>query len=323
MSESPPVYALLHVAAGPRLGYGHLRRAIVLAQALGRPVALHLRGAAEPPAGWLTTAGGPARSLAALQPRVLVVDDPHAGYACRWVEAARRLGVPSVSLHDVGLAAVPSDLAIDGSLATRRWWPARRVLTGARYAVIAAGPDGGRRAARSRAVTVAISLGGGQHAASIGLIVHAIRRAVPDARLLVAAGLHGRVVQDLPAGVHAMTLAHGLGPLLRQADIAVLGGGVSLYEAAAAGVPAVAAPVVSAQDVTVRAFARAGLAASAGPFTPDLQERARRVAYRVRELANNPLARGAMRRRGPGVVDGRGARRVARAIVSLVEARDA
>jgi len=74
--------------------------------------------------------------------------------------------------------------------------------------------------------------------------------------------------------------------------VAVVGGGVSLYEAAALGVPAVGVPVVPAQTPTVRAFARRG-AAVAVPFKAS----GHRAASEVVALLDDPHRRAAMARR--------------------------
>jgi spore coat polysaccharide biosynthesis predicted glycosyltransferase SpsG len=103
-------------------------------------------------------------------------------------------------------------------------------------------------------------------------------------------------------------------PALSQATVAILGGGLTLYEAAALGVPAVAVSVVAAQRAAVRAFADAGAALDAGPLGPTAT--AGIVRGVVRLLADRG-ARLEMSRRGPAIVDGRGAVRAAWALGRL------
>ena len=78
-----------------------------------------------------TRPGRPAASASTCCPRratpsctpdlaLLVIDDPSRAAATPWLRAARRAGVPVVSLHDVGIAPLASDLAVDGSLGARR-----------------------------------------------------------------------------------------------------------------------------------------------------------------------------------------------------------
>jgi spore coat polysaccharide biosynthesis predicted glycosyltransferase SpsG len=318
-------YALFRVAAGPRLGFGHLRRATVLAGTLGATCALSVRGAAAVRGHWRPAPSQAVTALRSLQPRLLVIDDPHEGRARPWLRAARELGIPCASLHDIGLAPLASDLAVDGSLGTRRTsWPARAVLQGPAFAVIGLGAIRRASAVRtSHRLRVVVSLGGGRHPRHVVAITRALRMALPDATLVVPAGLHGEAVRQAGVtGLHLVDAPDGLGPVLAGADLAVLGGGVSLYEAAALGIPTVTVPVVPAQEPTVRAFVRRGLAVTV-PRPRDVVHLGQLVARRVRLLAQDAQALRRMRARGPAIIDGRGAERVAQAFRQLVEARHA
>ena len=113
---SRPVRALFRVAAGPRIGFGHLVRARVLSRALGidRPV-VSLRGRHAPRKSALTLrmhpiAGPAADVMARLRPEILVIDDPSAAAARVWCETARRAGIPVASVHDLGTAFCGADL---------------------------------------------------------------------------------------------------------------------------------------------------------------------------------------------------------------------
>ena len=106
---------------------------------------------------------------------------------------------------------------------------------------------------------------------------------------------------------------------LRSATVAVVAGGTTLYEACALGTPAVAVPVVPAQGTTVRRFVRAGLAvASPGARLPVGSDRwGRAAAAAALDLLTDAPRRAALAARGPRVVDGAGARRVADALRRL------
>ncbi len=99
-----------------------------------------------------------------------------------------------------------------------------------------------------------ISLGGGRRAQRAAAIARAIAHVEPDAKIQVAGGF----VSDRPGPRDARFTwidgPKGLGRELSRADVAVLGGGVSLYEACALGVPAVAVPVVRAEVPTIAAL---------------------------------------------------------------------
>jgi len=80
--------------------------------------------------------------------------------------------------------------------------------------------------------------------------------------------------------------------------------------------------LVAAQRPTVRAFVRHGLAVTV-PSTHDPVELGQLVARRARRLSADAAQRQQMRTRGPALIDGRGAARVARAFKRLAEARHA
>jgi hypothetical protein len=104
----------------------------------------------------------------------------------------------------------------------------------------------------------------------------------------------------------------GLAAELSACDVAVVGGGVSLYEACARGVAAVAVPVVGPQRPTVRGFvARHAARGTWGAFDAD------GVAREVVHLLRRPDVRVRLAARGRQLVDGRGAIRVADAVRQL------
>ena len=120
--------------------------------------------------------------------------------------------------------------------------------------------------------------------------------------------------------VRHVTAPTGLAPWLARVDVAIVGGGVSLYEAVAAGVPTVAIPVVAAQRPTIRGFAARRLAVDAGGPGASRRLVARRVVQRFARLVRDVELRRTMHVEGPRAVDGRGAQRVSRVIVALTEA---
>jgi UDP:flavonoid glycosyltransferase YjiC (YdhE family) len=259
------------------------------------------------------------QTLDAVRPAVLIVDDPHAGHCRPWVSAAQRRRVPVVSLHDLGIGRVPSSLAVDGSVVSpSRGWPAASTLRGLGYAVI-------RRPRRSRRQggvrRVLVSLGGGPREILSRAVVEAVARRLPDAEVLVTQLPAIPEIAAMRGRVRCISAPDGLAPWLARVDLAIVGGGVSLYEAVAAGVPSVALAIVPAQAPTIRGFARRQLTVPAGLATGAPRIVARRVATRVERLARSSSLRDVVRHDGPRLVDGRGARRVARAVVALSSER--
>ncbi|WP_291990147.1 hypothetical protein [Luteitalea sp.] len=310
------IYALFRVAAGPRLGHGHLRRAEVLARSLRRPSLVSVRGGGAPTCLRRAPAGAPGTVLDRVRPAVLVLDDPHATSGRAWLAAARRRGVPVVSLHDLGRGRLATTLAIDGSVTSpAAGWPAARTLRGLPFAVIR--PP--RRARVARVVTtVLISLGGGPRASWARAVAAELIRRRP--KLMVFATGSADAGADRVAPPTMVAAPDGLAPWLARVDVAIVGGGVSLYEAVAAGVPTVAVPVVPAQRPTIRGFAARRLTVDAGGPSASLRALARRIGDRFERIADDAAGRRHVRQAGPRAVDGRGARRVAREIAAVVEA---
>ena len=311
------VAVVFRVAAGPRLGFGHLVRCRAIARALGVEPCVSIRGtAATRRAGerlGLRVLASGVRLLDLEQPQVLVVDDPSAAAARPWVAAARRRGVPVVAIHDGRLAGFDADLVIDGSVrAPRTGSPAR--LVGPRYAVLDPQLTALARRRRPTAGRILVAVGGGAHVfARVPAVVAELARLAPGAEIHVAPGFTTR---RRPALSSARWLAPGqLAAALADSQLALVAGGITAYEACALGVPIVAVSVVPAQQPTVRALARRGAAIDGGPLGAAGAER--RVAGQMAQLLAAPAARRRLAAAGRRLVDGRGAARAATAIRAL------
>ena len=312
---------LFVAAAGPSRGFGHLVRCLSLARALGVRPLLAVRGGRQATDAALSLgadviAAATPRMLGKLRPDVVIVDDPIERRARIWIEAARRAGSLVVTVHDLGIGCTDSDLVIDGSV-TKNARPRRgaRALTGGRYAVL--DPRVAAYAASRRDVAagkrVLIALGGGSHAHTAATIADRIVSADPQAHVRIAGGF---IATPRPASprVEWVGAQRGLASELSQASVAVVGGGVSLYEAAAIGVPAVGVPVVRGQVPTVRAFARKKAALCIPfPAAPSL------AARRAVRLLNDAALQQSLTRRSRRLVDGRGAMRAAAAVAALAQ----
>ena len=316
MATSSDLRVLFRAPAGPRRGFGHLVRCRSLALALGVRPLIAIRGgqrarAAARALGCDVIAGSPAAVIARVAPQVVIVDDPIAANARRWIACARRAGCRVVTVHDLGLGACEGDLVVDGSIVKAALpTSARTYLRGPRYALLDPAFASPLRAVRHpRAPRVLIALGGGPRAALGYAIARAVHREMPWVSIRIAGGF------AVASAAHRHRIAwtgplNGLAGELAACDVAVVGGGVSLYEAGARGVAAVGVPVVVPQRPTVRGFVTAGAALGDSSTAPD----AERVARDVVRLLRQPALRAALAAEGRKLVDGRGADRVAEAI---------
>ena len=311
---------LFRSAAGQGQGFGHLVRCRTLAQALGvRPV-VSLRGSDRSAAVarrlrcrlWT----GSVRALSAARFDLLVVDDPSPRAARPWVAAARRCGVPVASVHDAGRGILDSDLSIDGSFA--RTASGRRAdLVGPAFAILDDSTERRRRPRPGRrARTILVTLGGGRHVRRRGhAVAAAILKRAPGVRVDIAQGFGPRPSRPAPAGARWVRTPRGLAGRLRTATVAVVAGGVTLYEACALGTSIVVLPVVAAQRPAAIACARAGAAMHASESNPT-RAVAQAAALAV-SLLDDPSRRDDLSRRAGALVDGRGAARVAARLRTL------
>ena len=319
MTYSADARVLFVAAAGPRRGYGHLVRSLSFARALGVRPLLAVIGRRSVVEAALALGADVVRDasptvVARIRPDVVIVDDPVETRARHWIAAARRANALVVTVHDLGIGCRESDLVIDGSVTrAKRGGRGSRSLTGSRYAVLdprvgqmaAAGP----RPASGRRIVIA--LGGGPRLRLAADIADAIVAAEPNAEVRIASGF---VVAPRPASSKVVWIgaSRGLASELREASVAVVGGGVSLYEACALGVPTVGLPVVPSQIPTVRGFARKGAVISARFGSSPAA-----VATRAVSLLNDSSRQRTLTRRARALVDGRGATRAAAAVAAV------
>ena len=318
---------VFRVAAGPRIGFGHLLRARALARAIGQRPIVSVRGGAMARAAaralGCTLVDGSSGALGLAD--VLIVDDPSAPHGAPWVRSAHEAGVPSVAVHDAGIGVRRADLVVDGSVAAPSASRRDRTLTGPSFCILDPRllqvrrlPRGDRRRRRT---VVLISLGGGEqvrrHAACV---VAEIARVSPNGSIRVATGMTHGPLPPLPHG-RWVARRNGLGRELQRADIAVVAGGVTLYEACAIGTPVVATAVVPAQRAAIAGFVDAGAALDGGRIGTMPRAAARQVATLVAALVEDAAVRRQLSANGRRLVDGHGAARVARQIARLRKVR--
>jgi UDP-2,4-diacetamido-2,4,6-trideoxy-beta-L-altropyranose hydrolase len=314
---------LFRVAAGPRVGFGHLIRATRLAETFDARAWISVRGGPTipTPSRTLKRVTGGVAQMDRLRPDVLILDTPVQSDARRWVAAARSRNIPIVSVHDRGIAPVASDLAIDGSVAARRpIQGAARTLIGARYAVIDRRVTNSQAAGRKGQSHILVALGGGTRARVAARLSAAIAARLPQTHVVVAGGFLSRT-RTIAANVEWLGPQDGLGHLFATSHVAVVAGGLTLYESSAARVPVVPVAVVPAQVPAIRAFANYGAA-----LDPQVTLRGRhidasavdRVVRAVALLASNPHRRSDLSRAGRRLVDGRGAARVAGQVLRVI-----
>lgn len=306
---------VFRIAAGPRVGYGHMMRASALARCLPFDVAVSVRGGGE--AVRRARAIGPVvgDDEALRLADVVIVDDPSEAHGRRWIARARRKGVFTVSVQDDARTS-EADIVVASGLDAPRPAVGAALLYGPRFYLL--DRSTGRRSAprQSERQRVLIAVGGGHHVQYVAQpLVDAVLERSPEAEIMVAAGFSA----DRPflRGASWLEAPSGLTPALRRADVAVVAGGVTLYEACALGVPAVGVAVVAAQQRAITAFASRDAVIDAGLFSSRSMT-ADVAGSAVARLLRSRALRQRMSARAMTIVDGKGARRVSSAITSLM-----
>ncbi len=313
-------FVLFAAAAGPELGFGHLVRCGVIASSLGASRELALRGTstaihAALRLGW-TVHQGPALERA-LGPDLIVVDEPSPAHRDRWIRLARQAQIPAVAIFDGGSERVDADLIVDGSF-TARPDHRRHRCAGPAWAVLS--PTVAARRLRPLVRDhhrVLVALGGGAHIHRLGTsVARAIVEAVPGVVVDLASGFAAPGRQVLPAGCRWIHAPHGLTDHMASAGVAVVAGGITLYEACALETPAVVVPVVEAQRPAIDAAVAARVVTAGAPLgqpiTPASIAEAVRLLVESRTLAASRAAAAAR------LVDGAGAMRVVAKLKELV-----
>jgi spore coat polysaccharide biosynthesis predicted glycosyltransferase SpsG len=157
------------------------------------------------------------------------------------------------------------------------------------------------------------------------LVAPLVRRAIAGLGAVTLDVVAGPLVDDVAcvrAAVGRVVLHESpkhLRDLRLAADLAVTGGGQTVYELAATGTPMVATGLAANQMPSVDAMRAAGALAYAG----DVHDAALGpgLVATLAALAADPERRADMSRRGRALVDGRGAPRVARALLDLIGRR--
>ena len=344
MAQKPP-RILFAPAAGAEIGGGHVMRDLALAEALagrgafcvfavpswGAQLLARFADVSFPVIG-LSGSGEPAAIASALQAAqadVLVLDDYPLD--ARAVAPLVRPGLRIVVIDDLCDRSYACDLLVDPGYGREaadydgRTPPACEVLAGPRYAllrnafanvVVQPAPP-----TTSNVQRVFVSFGLSDVDMIAARAVERLRPRAPSARFDVALASDAPSLVRLQAmaaadpGLRLHPDARDVATLMRAADVAVGAGGSATWERCALGLPTLAVVVADNQRQVIGRLAEAGavLAVNAadGGVGPALDAAFDRLC--------EPQVRAALRAASQSLCDGRGAGRVADAILRLVE----
>ena len=334
--------ALIRCDGGGKFGYGHVKRMVALARALrdregiGALFALNGSEDAAAPirrAGFQVAMLHGASDLETLvdanNPELLLLDGRE-GPTRAELEKLRR-GVAVTAVIDDGdgrrLACdlayyppVPGALALDwsGSPVTPR--------IGWQWSLLGLNPIAVSSRAPASRPTVLVAMGGSDPHGLTLRCARALSALDPVFRIRFVIGSGMKDAASVAAQVVALKPnyetvegADDLSTEYASADLALCAFGVTAYELAAFGVPALYLGLTPDHAASASAFADAGMGFSLGVAddVPDAE-----IARRVRWLLHKPMIRRDMRQAGLSLMDGQGAARIAADLASaLAEAR--
>ncbi|MFI5009050.1 MAG: hypothetical protein ACHQDY_02110 [Solirubrobacterales bacterium] len=313
MAGEPLVEIVLE--GGPRLGFGHAGRCLALWEELEGRAVFRVQDAAV--SGFLQARGAPVVAGGGHAP--FVVLDRAAPVAPAEVRALQDAGRSVALIDDLGPARMQADVVIDPP--TAALWPAASGLRLAGFEHVLL-----RREVRAAEPVLPLASGSGFGSAAGGGVLLAMGGSDPAgltpglAKALSAVGID--VAVALGPGYRGMFPTEGsvlaspdaFAGALAGAELLLAGYGHSLLEAAHLGVPAIAVVYRPEQLPHARAFCAQG---TARMFDLTVRSRSREVAQAAAELLAEPRLRAEMSARGRQLVDGLGARRVARALMEL------
>jgi UDP-2,4-diacetamido-2,4,6-trideoxy-beta-L-altropyranose hydrolase len=327
-------YLWIRTAAGPRMGFGHLRRCMILAQSLQDCCApIFILNAQDlwsrkelTDQGWEFYCEELDKAwLLYPDPSAVLIDTRMADGLDVLIVAAQNRGIPVISIHDLGLNPLPSDIVIDGSIvpgSLQDIFPRNaEIFRGADYMILA--PvfqqlHQKRPRIRKKIQSVVVNLGGGNSRAFFPRVLEGLRLWAQEADVV---GIRGfvRWGQDQLermdwSPLHFHWECASPDQFLMNADLAITAGGLSAYEALCAGTPLLALSYDPLQQTTIHAMAAAGACIDLGPGD-DLDPA--RLAEALVRFNADPNARARISANGRKIIDGRGTERVSRIIRKL------
>ncbi|MBI2058317.1 MAG: hypothetical protein HYT87_00965 [Nitrospirae bacterium] len=311
-----------YVQAGPRIGFGHVSRALALAEVCvrrGRGVrfysehdllAARFFAAAAPRFTRLRNQTSLGAAIRRDRVETLVVDIPRRDerLLSAWGEKVGRL----VVIDDWDADCTPADVLVNGHVLWRDEIVRKRRqvrLMGLRYALLK--PQWARARPRYRlrknVRQVLVTFGGSDPQDMAGRLVPVLARRFARVRFvsLLGPGYRGTLNRDrsLPGNVKTIRNVVSIVPLVLRADAAVGAVGVTMYELATMGVPAVLVDPTPGHSIFLDAMDKQGLALRAGNENS--------VPERLDELVRSATLRRRISETGRFRLDGRGVERVA------------
>jgi len=331
--------AMIRCDGGGKFGYGHVKRMVALARALrdregvGVLFALHGSEDSAPPirrAGFEVTMvedHGALSSLVANHKPDMLVLDGREGPTRLEIEQLRQTGIGTAVIDNGSDARLACDFAYYPPVpqACALDWTGARTLVriGWEWALLGLNPH--LTPARAPATvwqTLLVAMGGSDPQ---GLTLRAARALIPlelnvRVRFVIGSGMENasgvaRTIAGMKSNFETVEGADDLAVAYASADLALCAFGVTAYELAAFGVPALYLGLTEDHARSASAFDNAGMGISLGLASAVTDKN---ILGQVKALLNDPIQRLDMRHAGLATLDGGGASRIAADLVQAL-----
>ena len=269
---------------------------------------------------YVAVEGGDAeRILRDFSPFAVVVDLSQG--AEEFLAAIGENDVRTIVIDDLGGRSFGCDVLVNGTAVEEfRRYPegaAGKMLLGPKYMIMReefAGVASAAKLATTRVGSVFVSLGGDDPDGVVYGVVHSLEKMQFAGKVVIALGASFRdprgfeaMTKDLSCDYETLHNVDGIAAIMRHSDVAIVSGGMTLYELACAGTPGLAISMNGQQLMEAGEFARRGAVVNMGMWDA-VEEDA--IIGELKQLINDRVLRAKMSEAGPRIVDGRGVFRV-------------
>jgi len=323
--------ALIRCDGGGKFGYGHVKRMVALARALrdnhGIGVIFALNGSEDAAmpirrAGFDVTMLEQAIPLETLlrasKPDLLILDGREGPSRAELEDLKRGIAVTAV-IDDGHERRLASDYAyyppVPGALALNWHGSSTLPRIGWEWAALGLNPSLVKKRSPGSRPTVLVAMGGSDpHGLTLRMgKALAVLDTTYRVRFIIGAGTKdagavARGLMGLKKNFETVENADDLSVEYANADVAVCAFGVTAYELAACGIPAIYLGLTQDHVLSASAFSDAGMGLNLG-LADKISDAD--IARFLQWLLNKPAARREMRKQGMALLDGQGASRIA------------
>jgi UDP-2,4-diacetamido-2,4,6-trideoxy-beta-L-altropyranose hydrolase len=331
-ADSPAFW--IRTAAGAQIGFGHLRRCVTLAQMLEdycTPLFL-----LDPEDCWspeyLASQGmgffshGFENAWSWLpEPTAILIDTRLSNGLSDLIAQARSRRIPVISIHDLGLNPLPSDIIIDGSIAPalpQNPHPDSGYFRGTDYMILDPVYRSLHRQSKSiheKIRSICINLGGGDSGRFYSKILDGLKQWGHEIEVVGIPGFTSWGQESLAQKdwrpLNFRWEKENIEERLFHADLAITAGGIAAYEALCAGTPLLAISYDSFQQTTLTMLRDSEACVDLGPGD---ELNPADLAATLSNVESDVDKRRLLSLRGKQIVDGQGAERVARIVRSAI-----